>query len=54
MGRVYTMTGDPTKAKAADQDFFHLWKGSDPDIVAETNQGRVRKVAIAGNLLSTS
>jgi eukaryotic-like serine/threonine-protein kinase len=32
IGRAYVMAGDTTKAKAAYQDFFALWKDADPDI----------------------
>ena len=32
IGRAYAMTGDKTKAQAAYQDFFTLWKDADPDI----------------------
>jgi len=32
IGRAYAMAGDTTKAKAAYQDFFTLWKDADPDI----------------------
>jgi len=32
LGRAYTMAGDTTKARAAYQDFFTLWKDADPDI----------------------
>jgi predicted Zn-dependent protease len=32
IGRAYAMSGDQTKAKAAYQDFFTLWKDADPDI----------------------
>jgi serine/threonine protein kinase/tetratricopeptide (TPR) repeat protein len=32
IGRAYAMAGDTTKAKAAYQDFFNLWKEADPDI----------------------
>jgi len=32
LGRAYAMAGDTTKAKAAYQDFFTLWKDADPDI----------------------
>jgi eukaryotic-like serine/threonine-protein kinase len=32
IGRAYTMSGDPAKARAAYQDFFALWKDADPDI----------------------
>jgi predicted Zn-dependent protease len=32
LGRAYAMQGDTTKAKAAYQDFFTLWKDADPDI----------------------
>jgi len=32
LGRAYAMSGDPTKAKSAYQDFFALWKDADPDI----------------------
>ena len=32
MGRAYAMTGDTTKAKAAYQEFFNIWKDADPDI----------------------
>jgi len=32
LGRAYVMTGDTSKARAAYQDFFALWKDADPDI----------------------
>ena len=32
IGRAYAMAGDTTKAKAAYQDFFIMWKDADPDI----------------------
>jgi eukaryotic-like serine/threonine-protein kinase len=32
LGRAYALTGDATKARAAYQDFFILWKDADPDI----------------------
>jgi hypothetical protein len=32
LGRANAMAGDVTKAKAAYQDFFTLWKDADPDI----------------------
>ncbi len=32
LGRAYAMAGDSTKAKAAYQDFFNLWKEADPDV----------------------
>ncbi len=32
LGRAYTLSGDTAKSKTAYQDFFALWKGSDPDI----------------------
>jgi len=32
LGRAYALAGDETKAKAAYQDFFALWKDADPDI----------------------
>jgi serine/threonine protein kinase/tetratricopeptide (TPR) repeat protein len=32
VGRAYAMAGDTTRAKAAYQDFFTLWKDADPDI----------------------
>ena len=32
LGRAYAMQSDPTKARAAYQDFLTLWKGADPDI----------------------
>jgi hypothetical protein len=32
IARAYAMTADTTKAKAAYQDFFQIWKGADPDI----------------------
>lgn len=32
LARAYAMSGDTTKAKAAYQDFFTLWKGADPDV----------------------
>jgi predicted Zn-dependent protease len=31
-GRAYALSGDKTKARAAYQDFFALWKDADPDI----------------------
>ena len=32
LARAYAVSGDRTKAKAAYQDFFALWKDADPDI----------------------
>ena len=32
LARVYVLSGDVAKAKAAYEDFFTLWKDSDPDI----------------------
>ena len=32
LARAYAMQGDTTKARAAYQDFFALWKNADPDI----------------------
>jgi tetratricopeptide (TPR) repeat protein len=32
LGRVFARSGDKTKAKAAYQDFFVMWKDADPDI----------------------
>jgi tetratricopeptide (TPR) repeat protein len=32
LGRAYAMQGNPTKARAAYQDFLTLWKDADPDI----------------------
>jgi len=32
LGRAYALAGDKTKAQAAYQDFFALWKDADPDI----------------------
>jgi tetratricopeptide (TPR) repeat protein len=32
IGRAYAMQGNVTKAKAAYQDFFTLWKDADPDV----------------------
>jgi len=32
LARSYTLSGDPTKAKAAYQEFLSLWKDADPDI----------------------
>jgi eukaryotic-like serine/threonine-protein kinase len=32
LGRAFALSGDKTKAKAAYQDFFTLWKDADPDI----------------------
>jgi len=32
MGRAYTLSGNVSKAKAAYQEFFSLWKDADPDI----------------------
>jgi eukaryotic-like serine/threonine-protein kinase len=31
-GRAYALAGDKTKAHAAHQDLFVLWKDADPDI----------------------
>jgi serine/threonine protein kinase/tetratricopeptide (TPR) repeat protein len=32
LGRAFALSGDKTKAKAAYQDFFVMWKDADPDI----------------------
>jgi eukaryotic-like serine/threonine-protein kinase len=32
LGRAYTLSGDTAKSRTAYQDFFALWKDSDPDI----------------------
>jgi eukaryotic-like serine/threonine-protein kinase len=32
LGRAYLRAGDKTKARAAYQDLFNLWKDADPDI----------------------
>ncbi|MGA8619453.1 MAG: serine/threonine-protein kinase [Candidatus Sulfotelmatobacter sp.] len=32
LGRSYGLTGEATKARAAYQDFFALWKDADPDV----------------------
>ena len=32
LGRAYALQGDIADARAAYQDFFHLWKDADPDI----------------------
>jgi len=32
LGRAYALSGDTTKARAAYQDFFTLWKNADPEI----------------------
>jgi hypothetical protein len=32
IGRAYVLAGDTSKAKAAYQDFFALWKDADPDV----------------------
>jgi hypothetical protein len=32
IGRAYALASDTAKAKAAYQDFFHLWKDADPDV----------------------
>jgi hypothetical protein len=32
MGRAYALQGETAKARAADQDFFTLWKDADTDI----------------------
>jgi tetratricopeptide (TPR) repeat protein len=32
MGRAYALSGDTTKARAAYQEFFTLWKNADPDV----------------------
>jgi tetratricopeptide (TPR) repeat protein len=32
MGRAYALSGDNTKARAAYQEFFTLWKNADPDV----------------------
>lgn len=33
LGRAYAMTGDKLKAKAAYDDFLHLWKDADSDVL---------------------
>jgi eukaryotic-like serine/threonine-protein kinase len=32
LGRAYALSGDPSKARSAYQDFFALWKDADPDV----------------------
>ena len=32
LGRAYAISADPTKAKAAYQSFFALWKDADTDV----------------------
>ncbi|HEY2800998.1 MAG TPA: tetratricopeptide repeat protein [Chthoniobacterales bacterium] len=32
LGQAYALSGDSTKARAAYQDFFTLWKNADPDV----------------------
>jgi len=32
VGRAYVLSGDPSGAKNAYQDFLTLWKDADPDI----------------------
>jgi len=32
LARAYALSGDPTKAKAAYQTFFTLWKDADADV----------------------
>jgi len=32
IGRAYTLSGDPAKAKAGYQTFLNLWKDADPDV----------------------
>ena len=32
LGRAYALQSDTSKARAAYQDFFTLWKDADPDI----------------------
>ena len=32
LARAYALSGDPTRAKAAYQDFLTLWKDADPDV----------------------
>lgn len=32
LGRAFALSGDPSKARTAHQDFFALWKDADPDI----------------------
>ncbi|MGA7337075.1 MAG: hypothetical protein WBW91_10130 [Candidatus Sulfotelmatobacter sp.] len=32
LARAYALSGNTSKAKAAYQDFFTLWKDADPDI----------------------
>ena len=32
LGRAYVLSGDPSKAKTAYQDFLTLWKDADADI----------------------
>jgi hypothetical protein len=39
LGRALVLAGDTTKAKAAYQDFFTLWKDADPDLPI-VRQGR--------------
>jgi hypothetical protein len=32
LARAYVISGDTSKARAAYQDFFALWKDADPDL----------------------
>ncbi len=32
LGRAYALAGDPSKARAAYQDFLALWKDADPNV----------------------
>jgi len=46
LGRVFALQGDSTRAKAAFQDFFRLWKDADADVPilrqAQTEYGKLR------------
>jgi hypothetical protein len=32
LARSYALSGDPTKSRAAYQDFLSVWKDADPDV----------------------
>ena len=46
LGRAYSISGDPMKARKAYQDFLTLWKDADPDIDTEGSQGGIHEVAV--------
>ena len=47
LGRVFALSGDKTKAKAAYEAFLALWKDADPDYPdPEKRQSRVREAVV--------